>query len=120
MFNTLASEESASPVWDVENWRPRSVDYPSNTKAYNDFAQGGHVESDRNTAKRGEDEAAEACRKKREMDHFDAMFGGSPKPDQTENIKILRTETDNKGVTRTRYQETYIPFTLDPEVQGSN
>ena len=68
------------------------------------------MESDRDLAKHAAEAVAEAQRKKQEMDHFDALYGGPSKPVQTQNTKdqkLLRTENDNQGATRTRYQETY-------------
>ena len=106
-----ADGESPEPLWDLTNWgRHRSGDYSKHAKAYNDFAEGGHVQADRDLAKRAEEAAAEARRKKQEMDHFDALFGGPSNPvpkHNTKGQKLVRTETDNQGATRTRYQETY-------------
>ena len=87
--------------------------FAAQAKAYNDFAQGGYIQSDRDQAKRAEEEAAKALREKQEMDQFDALFGrGTPKTSSTSiregnGTKILSVKTDEQGVTRTRYQEIY-------------
>lgn len=97
------------PLWDIENRRPpHAMDYSRHAKAYNDYVQGGHVESDGIFAKRAKDEAAEARRKKQEMDQFDALFGGPPEPARIENARILRTKKDSTGATRTTYQEKFM------------
>ena len=88
MSSTPIDGETHELLGDFTEWsRPRSGDFSKYAKAYNDFAEGGHVESDRDFAKRAKKAAAEAQRKKQEMDHFDTLFGGPSKPIWTQHTK---------------------------------
>ena len=113
-FPSSKSSQSTSrdlvlPI-DSENRRPpRSLDPSRQLKAYNDYAEGGHVASDRAFAKKMEDEAADAHRMKQEMDLFENLFGGSPKPAQSTNAKTVQKEIDNRGTKRFVYREIFKP-----------
>lgn len=106
-------------TWDFTNWNnPKPSAFSTHAKGFNDFAQGGHKESDRALARRAEETAAKAFREKQDMDQFDALFGGSSKPPQPEKKggpKVLRVATDEHGATRTLYQEKYT--ITQPEVR---
>lgn len=122
-FPILKSSQSTSrdlvlPISNSENRRPpRSFDPSRQLKAYNDYAEGGHVASDRAFAKKMEDEAAEAHRMKQEMDLFENLFGGSPKPTQNTNAKSVQKQTDDSGTKRFVYREIFKPGATAPNPQ---
>ncbi len=110
------------PRWDFSKWtNPRPGEFSVHAKAYNDFAQGGHVESDRALVTRAKEEAAKKVREKQDMDQLDALFGDPSKLSQVEKKKdgpkVLRVATDEHGATRTLYRETYT--TAEPEMNIS-
>ena len=109
------------PRDDLTSRRHFSRDFSENAKAFRDFAEGGHVQADKDLAKMMEADAANARGHKLEMDSFDAMFGGPTKLAQTENtkdMKLIRMDIDDRGATRTVYRETYTPPVLEPKKTG--
>lgn len=76
------------------------------TRAFQDYAAGGHIESDRNLAAIAERENAEARLKRLDEENFAALFGevnvakGGILTEKPDNVNLVRTKTDGQGGSR--------------------
>ncbi len=83
------------------------------TRAFQDYAAGGHIESDKNLAAIAERENAEARLKRLDEENFAALFSevnvakGGVLTEKPDNVNLIRTKTDGQGGSRGVWKGTF-------------
>lgn len=84
---------------------PRNTE--KETKAYKDYAAGGHIESDKTLAAMAEQNDAKARQERLDKENFQALFsdeniakGGVLTGKKPDNVTLVRTKTDGQGGSR--------------------
>lgn len=86
------------------SYAPRNTEME--TRAFQDYAAGGHIESDKNLASIAEQESAEARRKLLDEENFAALFSevnvkkGKNLTQKPDGVNLVRTRTNAQGGSR--------------------
>lgn len=85
----------------------------TDTRAFQDYAAGGHIEADRNLAAIAERENAEARLEQLDEENFAALFSevnvakGGILTEKPDNVNLVRTKTDGQGGSRGIWKGTF-------------